>query len=382
MSPTAVVFGATGAIGAELWKQLASSGRWCAFACRSLLPHAARASAAAAAAASQPHPPPPQRRGTVTTIGRRAPDDGQPRPAGVKHIKLDLDALGGSPEAAAALAGADAVFCALGTTRGVGAGSHRVAALRFQRGCSCSRLIQRLRPLHRFPNASTNRLQPSITSNPNSLTPDAPRTPGRRQRGGVHKGGPGLRNGGGGSFQEGRQGAVLWAGVGAGGQGGPLGVRPGPLPPAALRSDKGQGARARAAAATITPLASPLKHNQRNPNATQMQPKRNADAAPPTPKRNQAEEAVKAQRFEAVGIFRPGLLDRGERARAGERWFASLVNKVAVADVARVRRGAGLGCGGWGAAVCRFPFPSFAINCTPIPTQHNPNPKPTPNPKP
>lgn len=67
-----------------------------------------------------PNPPPPPTRASVTTLGRRAPEGGPAPPAAaVKHVTLDLAALESSEAAAAALAGADAVFCALGTTRAV-----------------------------------------------------------------------------------------------------------------------------------------------------------------------------------------------------------------------------------------------------------------------
>lgn len=79
-----------------------------------------------------------------------------------------------------------------------------------------------------------------------------------------------------------------------------------------------------------TPQSTPHKipiipHAQRPP--TQPPP------APPFP---QAEEAVKSQGFEAVGIFRPGLLDRGAKARSAEITFNRLVSSIAVADVAKV----------------------------------------------
>jgi hypothetical protein len=49
-----------------------------------------------------------------------------------------------------------------------------------------------------------------------------------------------------------------------------------------------------------------------------------------------AEEAVKAQGFARAAIFRPGFLDRKEKARFIERMFAPLAGSVDVADVARV----------------------------------------------
>lgn len=58
------------------------------------------------------------------------------------------------------------------------------------------------------------------------------------------------------------------------------------------------------------------------------------DANTLPPQHPQAEEAVRAEGFPAVGIFRPGLLDRGAAARAGERLFIRLVSSVPVAGVA------------------------------------------------
>ncbi|WIA24117.1 hypothetical protein OEZ85_013714 [Tetradesmus obliquus] len=49
-----------------------------------------------------------------------------------------------------------------------------------------------------------------------------------------------------------------------------------------------------------------------------------------------AEEAVKGQGFARVGIFRPGMLDRGDKARSIEKLFAPLTGAIAVSDVARV----------------------------------------------
>ncbi|KAF6254857.1 hypothetical protein COO60DRAFT_1703115 [Scenedesmus sp. NREL 46B-D3] len=48
-----------------------------------------------------------------------------------------------------------------------------------------------------------------------------------------------------------------------------------------------------------------------------------------------AEEAVKGQGFVRAGIFRPGMLDRGDKARAIEKWFAPLTGAIPVADVAK-----------------------------------------------
>jgi oxidoreductase len=50
----------------------------------------------------------------------------------------------------------------------------------------------------------------------------------------------------------------------------------------------------------------------------------------------QAEEAVKAQGFERVSIFRPGLLDRGDRVRPLEAVIAAVVPSIKVAEVARL----------------------------------------------
>lgn len=50
----------------------------------------------------------------------------------------------------------------------------------------------------------------------------------------------------------------------------------------------------------------------------------------------QAEEAVKSQGFARAAIFRPGMLDRKEKARFIEKVFAPLAGSVDVADVARV----------------------------------------------
>ncbi|KAI8473336.1 MAG: hypothetical protein J3K34DRAFT_519005 [Monoraphidium minutum] len=205
--PSAVVFGATGAIGEEMWRQLASSGAW----------------------------------SKVTTIGRRAPEGAaaaggagacvaaaEARPAAVHHVALDLGALGG-PEAAAALQGADAVFCALGTTRG-DAGS----AEAFKRVD------------HEYVAAAA----------------EASKKAGARYFGLV----------------------------------------------------SAQGANPRLWASDLAPFH-PLLYSRT---------------------KGLAEEAVKAQAFDAAGIFRPGLLDRGAKARPNERWFLKLVSAVAVGDVAKV----------------------------------------------
>eukprot|EP00877_Chromochloris_zofingiensis_P007631 jgi/Chrzof1/3120/Cz12g12210.t1 len=49
-----------------------------------------------------------------------------------------------------------------------------------------------------------------------------------------------------------------------------------------------------------------------------------------------AEEAVKAQNFERTAIFRPGMLDRGDEARAVEQVFSLVIGSIKVSDVARV----------------------------------------------
>ncbi|KAF8055279.1 HTATIP2 [Scenedesmus sp. PABB004] len=64
-----------------------------------------------------------------------------------------------------------------------------------------------------------------------------------------------------------------------------------------------------------------------------------------------AEEGVKAQGFSRAAIFRPGMLDRGDRARSIEKVFAPLLGSIPVAHVARAmlsdadvfRRGAASG---------------------------------------
>ena len=48
-----------------------------------------------------------------------------------------------------------------------------------------------------------------------------------------------------------------------------------------------------------------------------------------------AEEAVKAQGFARVSIFRPGALDRGNKARWNERLASRLTTTTPVKDVAR-----------------------------------------------
>lgn len=82
----AVVVGGTGAIGKHIVSQLLERDAW----------------------------------ETVVTIGRRP----VPEPPGnhgnkLQQVVVDMDQLSSSPEAAAAFRGADAVFCALGTTRAV-----------------------------------------------------------------------------------------------------------------------------------------------------------------------------------------------------------------------------------------------------------------------
>lgn len=49
----------------------------------------------------------------------------------------------------------------------------------------------------------------------------------------------------------------------------------------------------------------------------------------------QAEEAVKAQGFPSVSIFRPGPLDRGQKARWNEKLASKVVMTTPVKDVAR-----------------------------------------------
>mmetsp|Transcript_7613 Transcript_7613/g.16507 ORF Transcript_7613/g.16507 Transcript_7613/m.16507 type:complete len:84 (+) Transcript_7613:405-656(+) len=49
-----------------------------------------------------------------------------------------------------------------------------------------------------------------------------------------------------------------------------------------------------------------------------------------------AEEAVKAQGFERVSIFRPGLLDRGDLARGMERFFLRLMPNIKVSQMGRM----------------------------------------------
>ncbi|KAL0032830.1 hypothetical protein WJX77_001609 [Trebouxia sp. C0004] len=51
--------------------------------------------------------------------------------------------------------------------------------------------------------------------------------------------------------------------------------------------------------------------------------------------KGQAEEAVKAQGFACVSIFRPGTLDRGQQARWNERLASRLMTTTPVKDVAR-----------------------------------------------
>jgi hypothetical protein len=47
------------------------------------------------------------------------PEPPAPHSSKLQQVVVDMDQLSSSPEAAAAFRGADAVFCALGTTRGV-----------------------------------------------------------------------------------------------------------------------------------------------------------------------------------------------------------------------------------------------------------------------
>lgn len=49
-----------------------------------------------------------------------------------------------------------------------------------------------------------------------------------------------------------------------------------------------------------------------------------------------AEQAVISQSFPRVSIFRPGMLERGDVARPGEKIFSKVMNSIPVADVARV----------------------------------------------
>ena len=44
---------------------------------------------------------------------------------------------------------------------------------------------------------------------------------------------------------------------------------------------------------------------------------------------------MKAQHFAATFIFRPGLLDRGEKARGVEKVFSKLVSSISVKELAR-----------------------------------------------
>ena len=48
-----------------------------------------------------------------------------------------------------------------------------------------------------------------------------------------------------------------------------------------------------------------------------------------------AEEAVRAAGFESAAAVRPGLLNRGDRARTGERLFGWLMSWIDVSQVAR-----------------------------------------------
>ena len=55
---------------------------------------------------------------------------------------------------------------------------------------------------------------------------------------------------------------------------------------------------------------------------------------PPPPPLEQAEQAVTSQRLPYASLWRPGLLERGDLARGGERLFARLLNSVAASQVA------------------------------------------------
>lgn len=191
----AVVFGATGAVGSQIYSQLVSGSPWT----------------------------------NVVTIGRRAPPDAAAGPGrSTRHLLLpDLMALPSSAEAADAMAGADAAFIALGTTRGDAgsADAFRGVDLDFVAAAA-----------------------------------EAAKKAGVRYVGLVSAQGAN---------------ANLWAGSWK------------PLHPLLYSKTKGE-----------------------------------------------AEEAVRAEGFPAVGIFRPGLLDRGAAARAGERLFIRLVSSVPVAGVA------------------------------------------------
>jgi hypothetical protein len=62
----------------------------------------------------------------------------------------------------------------------------------------------------------------------------------------------------------------------------------------------------------------------------------------------QAEEAAKKQGFATLSIFRPGLLDRGDKARGIEKMISAVASGVKVSDVAKVmildaKRALGLG---------------------------------------
>lgn len=100
----AVVFGATGAVGSQIYSQLVSGSPWT----------------------------------NVVTIGRRAPPDAAAGPGrSTRHLLLpDLMALPSSAEAADAMAGADAAFIALGTTRGVRLAPLCTAATESRAPCS------------------------------------------------------------------------------------------------------------------------------------------------------------------------------------------------------------------------------------------------------
>ncbi|KXZ55745.1 hypothetical protein GPECTOR_2g1295 [Gonium pectorale] len=55
-----------------------------------------------------------------------------------------------------------------------------------------------------------------------------------------------------------------------------------------------------------------------------------------TKTKGMAEQAVLQQGFQRVSIFRPGLLDRGVKARAAEKMFLGMLSNIHVKDVARL----------------------------------------------
>lgn len=200
---------------------------------------------------------PPCHRSKVTTIGRRAPDADEAAPPSpsstatpVEHVVVgDMADPAATPAAAAALRGAAAVFCALGTTRAA-AGS----AEAFRRV---------------------------------DLDYVAAAAAAAKQSGGA------------------RHFALISA----------------------------AGASARLPAPTFAPLH-PLLYSHC---------------------KGAAEDAVKAAGFGSVSIFRPGLLDRGGRARGMERMFARLpfvpsvrVEDLAAVAVADAERALGVGGSGGG----------------------------------